>query len=91
VAAVVWLVVLAGCGVTEEELERVLADAARCEPGDQCVIHGGNDCRCPRPINEQSIDAVDEALAGYDCKGLLVSCPAVYGPIFCEEGLCVSD
>ena len=84
------LALVAGCAMTEQELERVLEDAVRCEPGDECVVHMGSDCRCPRAINAAAVSKVDEALQDYDCQGLYVTCRVLQNPR-CEGGLCVAD
>jgi hypothetical protein len=76
--------------MTEQELQRVLEDAVRCEPGDECVVHMGSDCRCPRAINAAAVSKADEALQDYDCQGLHVTCRVLQDPR-CEGGLCVAD
>jgi hypothetical protein len=81
----------AACGgVSEEELQQIIEESKACAPGDTCILAGGGQCRCSQPINAKHKARVEQAVADYDCDGLMVSC-AGNTNVRCEAGRCVSD
>lgn len=83
--------VTSGCGgVTEEELQQIIEESKVCAPGDSCILAGGGQCTCAVPINAEHRARVEQAVADYDCDGLMVKCMGNIN-VRCEAGRCVSD
>ena len=81
----------AGCGgVSAEELQQIIEESKACAPADTCILAGGGQCRCAQPINAKHKARVEQAVADYDCDGLMVKCMGNTN-VRCEASRCVSD
>jgi hypothetical protein len=94
-----WLGVVAAtpaCGDTSSGLPLadvwvLMDDAAKCNPGQQCVLTPEMPCLCPQAVTADRHQEVLDALAQVDCnKEIMQKCTNFVNPR-CEGGRCVRD
>lgn len=79
-------------GVDTAAFSSLANEAARCAPGDACVLAGASDCTCARPVNAARADEVQAAADALQCcEGntcMYVSCKSTGGEPACVDGEC---
>ncbi|MFN7133043.1 MAG: hypothetical protein ACK4N5_13260 [Myxococcales bacterium] len=82
---------LTACGLSVEDWNRLVAEAAACEPGDTCVHASPPQCACSAPVNQKRAQEIADAAKQVNCGGMAVACAPVPGDPVCRNGRCVIE
>jgi len=75
---------LAACGISTEDLARIVAESRPCVVGDACSLAGGSQCTCATAVNAKDKQKVDDAAADVRCGGAMVDCA------YCQNPQCIA-
>ena len=84
-----WILCLS-CGISTQEFSERVEAAQACKPTDMCVLAGGGQCTCARPVNATEADPINKLADDVNCGGAQVECAAVMN-VRCENAKCTGD